>query len=128
MTVAPWLIMSRCWHTKVEGVRLFGGRGLEGAGELKPLPVALDPWELAASGFHPGSTPAQRHRPVAPAFDVGGAVANQVDHGLDAFGRGHRPEQRGGDSQPRQGTSLVEPLGQRACSAGVLAGQGRASG
>jgi hypothetical protein len=38
------------------------------------MQVAVDAAELLAGLDHPGGAPAQRHLPVAPAFDVGGVL------------------------------------------------------
>jgi hypothetical protein len=64
--------------------------------------VAVDAAELFAGFDHAGGAPAQRHLPVAPAFDVACVFAADRDHRLDGVGRAQRARQRGWYTQSQR--------------------------
>ncbi|MDT5168074.1 MAG: hypothetical protein QOD02_1393 [Mycobacterium sp.] len=59
------------------------------------MEVTVDAAELLAGLDHSGRAPAQRHLPVAPAFDVGGVFTADRDHRLDRIGRAQGAGQGG---------------------------------
>ena len=87
------------------------------------MQVTVDAAELFAGLDHAGGAPAQRHLPVAPAFDVGGVLAAHGDHRLDAVRRAQRTRQRGRHTQAQHGERLVEALTQAGRRTGMGAVQ-----
>lgn len=65
-----------------------------------------DAAELAASGFHPCSGPAQRHLPVSPPFHVRRVLSHDLDHRFHRVGGEHGFQQRPVDAEPSHGEGL----------------------
>src|SRR3954453_19236627 len=80
--------------------------------------VAGDPGELLPRPPHPGRAPAQRHLPIAPAFDVRAAITTDTDHRLDGIGRAQRASQRGWYAQTQHHEGLVQALRRLAAAPG----------
>src|SRR5579862_1336672 len=72
--------------------------------------VRLQPTEALGRLQHAGSGPAQRHRSMAPSFDVATDAAHSPHHVFDAIGAGERAPQWRRQTKAVDGEYLIEPF------------------
>ena len=97
--------------------------GDEGGAQCRKLALRLQPAEALGGLEHGGSSPAQRHRGVAPALDVAADPADRAHDVLDDVGAGQRAAEFLRQAKPHHGEDLVEPLEDGASDARRLAFQ-----
>jgi hypothetical protein len=72
------------------------------------MPVSLEPAEAGLRLHHSGSSPAQRHRGIAPSLHVARHTPDRALHVLDGIGAGERAAQLQRQSEAIDGQDLIE--------------------